>query len=59
MKNPNAFRVHRKKILKLFKDVSFEIPCDRLRLYAEVEGVKQTPVWDFQFPCFLFDRKKK
>ena len=49
MRNPNAFRVKRKKIMKLFKDVSFEIPCDRLRLYAEVDGVKQTPLRDFPF----------
>lgn len=49
MKNPNAFRVHQKKILKLLKDVSFEIPCNRLRLYAEIEGVKQTPIQDFPF----------
>lgn len=49
MKNPNAFRVHRKKILKLLKDILFEVPCDRLRLYAEVEGRKQTPVRGFPF----------
>jgi 2'-5' RNA ligase len=49
MRNPNAFRVHRKKIMKLLKNVSFPISCGRLRLYAEVDGVKQTPIQDFVF----------
>lgn len=49
MRNPNAFRVHRKKVMKPLKDVSFSIPCDRLQLYGEVDGVKQTPVRDFPF----------
>ena len=54
MKNPNAFRVHRKQIMKLLEEIAFSIPCDRLRLYAEVEGIKQTPVKDFllQEPSF-------
>ena len=49
MKNPNAFRVKKKKIMKLFKDIAFEVPCDHIRLYAEIDGVRQTPVKDFQF----------
>ena len=49
MRNPNAFRVHKKKIMKLLNDVSFQIPCDRLRLYAEAEGVRQRPLQDFLF----------
>jgi len=49
MRNPNAFRVQKKKIMKLLKNVSFAIPCDRLRLYAEVEGVRQVPIKDFVF----------
>ena len=49
MKNPQAFLVHRKDIMKALKDISFEIPCDRLRFYAEIEGVKQTAIQDFVF----------
>ena len=50
MRNPNDFIAHRKKIMKLVKDVSFEIPVDRIRLYAEIDGVKQTPIRDFLLP---------
>ncbi len=49
MKNPNDFIAHRKKIMKLVKDVSFKIPADCIRLYAEIDGVKQTPIQDFVF----------
>ena len=47
MKHPQRFAVHKKKILKLIDDAAFGIPVDRLRLYAEVDGVKQTPLQDF------------
>ncbi len=49
MKNPQEYIVHRKDILKALKDVSFELSFDRLRFYAEIEGVKQTPIQDFVF----------
>ncbi len=51
VQHPQRFRVQKKVILKLLKDVEFPIPCDRLRLYAEVEGRKQTPLEDFVFGC--------
>ena len=50
MRNPNEFRVHKKKIMKLLKDVEFDVPVDRIKFYAEVGGVRQTPVCDFKFP---------
>ena len=49
MRSPESFRVHKKKIMKLLKDISFDIPVDRLRLYAEINGQKQTPLQDFPF----------
>lgn len=50
MRHPQKFMRFKKDILKLLRDVRFEIPIDRLRLYAEVNGVKQTPLQDFPFP---------
>lgn len=50
MRKPHDFRIHKKKIMKIFKDVSFDIPVDRIRLYAEVDSVQQTPIQDFIFP---------
>ena len=49
MRHPQKFAVHKKKIMKLFQDCSFEIPVDRLRLYADIEGRKQTVLQDFVF----------
>ena len=49
IRHPQKFAVQKKKILKLLKDCQFEIPSDRLRLYAEIEGRKQTPLQDFVF----------
>ncbi len=43
------FAVHRKKIMKVFDGVSFDIPVDTIRFYAEIDGMKQTPVGDFAF----------
>jgi 2'-5' RNA ligase len=45
--HPQRFTVHKKKIMKKLEGCAFEIPCDRLRLYGEVEGVRQTPLQDF------------
>ncbi len=49
MRNPNAYRVHRKKVRKLLEDVRFSIHVDRLRLYGMVGGQPQTPLEDFVF----------
>lgn len=49
MANPQAFRVHRKKVLRLLEDVRFSFRVDRLRLYAQVEGKRQTPLEEFVF----------
>jgi 2'-5' RNA ligase len=49
IKNPNTFVVHKKKIMKLFKNVSFDIPVYRLRLYAEIDGVRQAKLRNFEF----------
>ena len=49
IKHPQKFAVHRKKIMKLIDDVEFVMTVDRVRLYAEIEGVKQTALQDFIF----------
>jgi len=47
--HPQRFAVHSKRVMKAVADISFDIPVDRLRLYAEVDGRKQTPLQDFVF----------
>lgn len=47
IRHPQRFAVVRKNILKALKGTAFETPVDRLRLYAEVDGRKQTPLMDF------------
>ncbi len=49
IRHPQKFAVRKKDILKLLKDAVFDIPVDRLRLYAEVDGKQQTPLRDFIF----------
>ena len=49
MKHPQRFAVQKKKIMRLLDDVEFEILVDRLRLYAEIDGKKQTALQDFPF----------
>jgi 2'-5' RNA ligase len=49
IRHPQRFRVVKKKVLKLLKESSFEARIDRLRLYAEIEGKKQTQIADFPF----------
>lgn len=49
IKHPQKFAVHKKKIMKLLDDVEFEMIVDRVRLYAEIQGVKQTMLQDFIF----------
>ncbi len=51
IKHPGKFAVHKKKILKVIGEVEFEMRVDRVRLYAEVGGVKQVPIQDFNFNC--------
>ena len=48
--HPQRFAVHKKKILKAVSDVVFDIPVSCIRLYAEIDGKKQTPIADFRFP---------
>ncbi len=47
MRHPQRFATVKKKVMKELHEVTFPIPMDRLRLYAEVNGVKQTPLRDF------------
>ena len=47
IRHSQRFAVVKKKLMKKLEGCSFEIPFDCLRLYAEVEGKKQTPLRDF------------
>lgn len=47
--HPQRFNVVKKKVMKLCEGIEFAVPVERLRLYAEVHGVKQTPLQDFVF----------
>lgn len=49
IKHAGRFAVAEKKVMKILEEVSLTIPVDRLRLYAKVEGVSQTPLQDFNF----------
>ncbi len=49
IKHPQKFAVHKKRIMKLIGDAELAIPVDRVRLYAEVNGVQQTTLQDFFF----------
>ncbi len=49
IKHPQKFAVVKKKLMKFVEDAEFEMQVDRLRLYAEVDGVKQTALEDFLF----------
>ncbi len=49
IKHPDRFLAERENILKMLKDVRFVIRFDRLRLYAEVDRIKQTPIEEFEF----------
>ncbi|MFH0770705.1 MAG: 2'-5' RNA ligase family protein [Candidatus Peregrinibacteria bacterium] len=48
--HPEGFNIVRKKAMKALDGIAFEIPIDRLRLYVEVDGRKQTPLEEFVFP---------
>ena len=47
IRHPQRFAIEKKKIMKVFKDVEIALPVTLLRLYAEVNGQKQTPLIDF------------
>ena len=49
IRHPQRFAVVKKKIMKEVSDASFELSVNLLRLFAEVEGRKQTPLEDFVF----------
>ncbi len=47
--HPQRFATKKKQVMKALRDCMFDIPVDRLRLYAEIDGRKQTPLQDFAF----------
>jgi 2'-5' RNA ligase len=47
IKHPQRFAVVKKKAMKAIEDASFDMEVNLLRLYAEVDGKKQTPLRDF------------
>lgn len=50
IRNPQEFAVHRKEIMKIISEYVFAVPVDRLRLYAEVNEAKQTPLVEAMLP---------
>ena len=49
VRHPQRFNTVKKNVMKALDAIAFDIPIDRLRLYAEVNGMKQTPLEDFCF----------
>lgn len=49
IRHPQRFAVIKKKAMKAIGDANFEMEVKMFRLYAEVNGVKQTPLEDFVF----------
>lgn len=47
--HPQKFAVHRKKIMKVFENIDFTMNVDRIRLYGEINGVKQTVIKEWFF----------
>lgn len=47
--HPQRFEVEKKKILKALGDVGIVMTVDRARLYAQIDGRKQTPIEEFPF----------
>ncbi|MDD5623548.1 MAG: 2'-5' RNA ligase family protein [Candidatus Peribacteraceae bacterium] len=45
--HPQRFHVVKKKVMKALEGSTFAVPVDCLRLYAEVNGIKQTALRDF------------
>jgi len=50
IEHPQRFAVQKKKVLKALEGSAFAIPVDRLRLFAEIDGRKQTPIAEYPFP---------
>lgn len=48
-RHPQRFNVVKKKVMKELEGIGFTMRVDRLRLYGEIDGRKQTPVADFLF----------
>lgn len=47
--HPQKFTVRKKQIMKVFHGLKMDVPVNLMRLYAEVNGRKQTPLEDFGF----------
>jgi 2'-5' RNA ligase len=47
--HPQRFAIAKKKILKILDRPRAIMMVDRIRLYAEIDGKKQTPIQDFLF----------
>ena len=47
--HPQRFGVEKKKIMKALGNIDIVITVDMLRLYAEIDGKKQTPLEEFPF----------
>lgn len=47
--HPQRFNTVKKNVMKILAGTAFAVPVDRLRLYAEVNGAKQTPLQDYPF----------
>jgi 2'-5' RNA ligase len=47
--HPERFTVAKKKVMKATEKIEFPITFDRLRLYAEIDGMKQTALEEFVF----------
>ena len=49
IRHPQRFTVVKKKVMKLLGGISLEVQVDRLRLYADVQGIKQTSIGEYAF----------
>lgn len=47
--HPQGFAIAKKKIMKQLQDLQITMPVRLLRLSAEIDGRKQTPLRDFPF----------
>ncbi|MDD3896961.1 MAG: 2'-5' RNA ligase family protein [Candidatus Peribacteraceae bacterium] len=48
-RHPQRFATVKKRVMKALDGCAFDIPVDRLRLYAEIDGRKQTPIEEYLF----------
>jgi 2'-5' RNA ligase len=49
IRHPERFAIVKKRVLKHVSNAAFSIPCEKLRLYGNVGGKKQTPLQDALF----------